>query len=167
MYTPCYRNLTLLLKNPSCAPAMCLVLLMDFINYSNMSKTTNGKDALWNFSFGAFHGIQTVSGAFHETWKTFMKCVYFSDQILLPTFLINKKIEITMKRYLKVNSIQLVFVTQKRKRKKLKKTKTYLNETIEMKHIFRTCVNRQIPTLSWNECNIMLLIIHWLLNIDY
>ena len=65
-----------------------------------------------------------------------------------------------MKRYLKVNSIQIVFVTQKTKIKKLRKTKTYLNETIEMKHIFRTCVNRQIPILSWNECNIMLLIIH-------
>ena len=33
-------------------------------------------------------------------------------------------------------------------------------------HIFRTFVNYLIPTLSWNECN-MLLIIHWLLYNDY
>ena len=34
-------------------------------------------------------------------------------------------------------------------------------------HIFRTFVNYLIPALSWNECNIMLLIIHWLLYNDY
>ena len=33
--------------------------------------------------------------------------------------------------------------------------------------IFRASVNYLIPSLSWNECNIILLIIHWLLYIDY
>ena len=36
-----------------------------------------------------------------------------------------------------------------------------------LQHIFRTFVNYLIPALSWNECNIMLLIIHWLLYNDY
>ena len=35
------------------------------------------------------------------------------------------------------------------------------------RHIFRTSVNYLILALSWNECNIMLLIIHWLLYNDY
>ena len=32
-----------------------------------------------------------VSGSFHETWNTFMKYFYLSIQVLLLTFLINKK----------------------------------------------------------------------------
>ena len=35
------------------------------------------------------------------------------------------------------------------------------------KNIFGTFVNQVIPSLSWNECNVMLLIIHWLLYVDY
>ena len=34
----------------------------------------------------------TVSGSFHETWNTFMKCFYFSIQHSLRMFLINKKL---------------------------------------------------------------------------
>ena len=34
-------------------------------------------------------------------------------------------------------------------------------------HIFRTSVNWKIPALSSNECYSILLIIHWLLNINY
>ena len=34
-------------------------------------------------------------------------------------------------------------------------------------HIFRTSVYYFIPALSWNECNIILLVIHWLLFTDY
>ena len=49
----------------------------------------------------------------------------------MRTFLINKKNLFTQKRYLvKFNCIKMVFVTHKAETKKLKITKTYLNETI-------------------------------------
>ena len=48
-----------------------------------------------------------VLGAFHKTWNTFMKHFYLSISVSLRTFLINKKIVFTEKRYnLKFNSIK-------------------------------------------------------------
>ena len=83
----------------------------------------------------------------------------------------------TEKRYrVKFSSIKKDLFLIKQKQKKFKNTKTYLNETMlenqerqkwMCQHIFRTFVNYLIPALSWNECNIMLLIIHSLLYNDY
>ena len=46
----------------------------------------------------------TVSGSFHETWNTFMKCFYFSIQHSLRMFLTNKKNVFAEKRYRVKNS---------------------------------------------------------------
>ena len=76
--------------------------------------------------------MQQVSGTFHEILSTFVKYFYLTLCISVPlrTFLIYKNIEFTEKRYLvKFDSIK-VFVTLRQKQKKIKNTKTYLNETM-------------------------------------
>ena len=90
-------------------------------------------------------------------------------------FLVNRKLCLQINWYrLKFNSI--THVTHEAKTKNFKNTKRYLNETMFENqewqmcmclHIFRTSVNYLILALSWNECNIMLLIIHWILYTDY
>ena len=78
------------------------------------------------------HYMQQVSGTFHEILSTFVKYFYLTLCISVPlrTFLIYKNIEFTEKRYLvKFDSIK-VFVTLRQKQKKIKNTKTYLNETM-------------------------------------
>ena len=63
--------------------------------YVNLSYT-RGKGTLKLF----FQSISwnTISGAFHETWNTFMKYFYFNIKISFLIFLINKKIEFTEKK---------------------------------------------------------------------
>ena len=87
-----------------------------------VSVYSNGKDTLKFF----FQGISwnAVSGWFHKTWKTFMKCFYFNTQHSLRTFFINKKIVFTEKRYrVKFNSIKkyLLLIKQKQKNSKIPK----------------------------------------------
>ena len=53
----------------------------------------------WNFFFQSI-SWNTISGAFHETWNTFMKYFYFIIKVSFLILLINKKIELTEKRYL-------------------------------------------------------------------